>query len=232
MILKKQCKVNGVIIPNDYKEVYDLFGIESTCPKDILNFLTITNNEDVEIDINSGGGSVFAGAEIYSALKAYSGKVIVNVTSLAGSAASIIMCAGSVVRISPAAQVMIHNSSAVAAGDYHDMEKTAEVLKSINDSICHVYQLKTGKPQEVLLDLMDKETWFSGKEAIENGFADELLFANTSINSIAASVYNLPILPQQVIQKTKNLLNEKKQSKVLIAKEQLALLKLKGEMYE
>lgn len=120
-------KVNGPIISNGDKWFYDWFDEDGTCPNDIIEHLP-DNGEDVEITINSYGGLVDQGNEIYTALKSYSGKVTVNVV-MAGSAASIIAMAGTVVRMSPVGQMMIHNVSMGAGGDYHAMDKASEILK-------------------------------------------------------------------------------------------------------
>ena len=112
----------------------------------------------MEVIINSGGGSVFAASEIYTTLKSYMGNVIVKIVGLAASAASVVAMAGTKVLMSPTAQMMIHNVTTYAEGDYRDMEHTAVILKNANDTIANAYRLKSGKTQEELLALMDDET--------------------------------------------------------------------------
>lgn len=169
-----QLKVNGDIISNGDKWIYDFYEIDSTCPNDILEQLP-KDSSDVEITINSGGGLVTSGNEIYTALKSYSGHVTVNIIN-AGSAASIIAMSGDKVRISPVGQIMIHNVSMGAVGDYHDMEKASEILQKANEALANAYRLKTGMSKAVLLEKMDKETWLNAEEAKEYGFADEIMF--------------------------------------------------------
>ena len=169
-----QLKVNGDIISNGDKWVYDFYEIDSTCPNDILDQLP-KDGSDVEITINSGGGLVTSGNEIYTALKSYDGHVTVNIIN-AGSAASIIAMSGDKVRISPVGQIMIHNVSMGAIGDYHDMDKASEILQKANEALANAYRLKTGMSKAVLLEKMDKETWLNAEEAKEYGFADEIMF--------------------------------------------------------
>ncbi|WP_161945125.1 Clp protease ClpP, partial [Streptococcus suis] len=90
--------------------------------------------EDIEIHINSGGGSVFAGSEIFTALKSYSGKKVVKIVGLAASAASVIAMAGDVIEMSPTAQMMIHNVSSFASGDHTALRKEADVIEAMNQS--------------------------------------------------------------------------------------------------
>ena len=80
--------VKGVIIPQDYKRVYDWFDMESTTPKDVADALADANGQPIEVYINSGGGYVHAGADIYTALCEYTGEVNIKII-YAASAASV-----------------------------------------------------------------------------------------------------------------------------------------------
>lgn len=219
--------IKGPIISNSDAWIYEYFGIEATSPNAVNKVVEKANGEDLEVEINSGGGSVFAGSEIYTVLKSYKGSVTVKIVGLAASAASVIAMAGKKIMISPTAQIMIHNVSSCAAGDYREMEHTAEILKNTNKTIANAYRLKTGKAQEELLSLMDKETWMTAQKAKELGFVDEIMFEELQF---AASTSYSGLLPTEVINKMRNTVKspaQKKESDSLIAK--LKLLKLKGE---
>ena len=82
--------VKGTIVSSDEAWIYDWFGIENTSPKPIRDALARARGEPVDVYINSGGGDIFAGSEIYSELRAYKGPVALHVTGLAASAASVI----------------------------------------------------------------------------------------------------------------------------------------------
>lgn len=166
--------IKGVIIPSDYGWIYDLFGIENTSPKKVTDALAEAAGEDIEVHINSGGGSVFAGAEIYSALISYTGNVKIKIVGLAGSAASMAATAG-YCEISPAGMIMIHNCSGSADGDYREMYGAGNRLQQINRTIANTYIAKTGMSQEELLGLMDDETWMTAQEALEYGFVDAVM---------------------------------------------------------
>lgn len=202
--------VKGTIVDSSDKWIYEWFDMEATCPKDIENAVEKANGEDLEIYINSGGGSVFAGSEIYTLLKDYRGNSTVKIVGIAGSAASVIAMAGKKILISPPAQVMIHNVSAGIQGDYRNMEHGAEILKNANKAIANAYILKTGMKQEELLELMNKETWMDAQKAKELGFADEIMFDEG--NQLTNSINNSTVLPNEVINKVRNLLSEKKQN--------------------
>jgi ATP-dependent Clp protease protease subunit len=132
--------------------------------------------KDVTVRINSPGGDVMAGAEIYSALREHSlngyGKVTVIVTALAASAASVIAMAGDRILMSPTAYMMIHNPWSVAVGDAHEMRKTARTLDVISEGLINAYQQRTGKSRDELKRMLDAETWMSAGTAVTEGFAD------------------------------------------------------------
>ena len=195
----KKIDVKGTIISNNLQDIYDWVGIEATSPNKVINSLP-QSNEDVEIYINSGGGDVFAGSEIFTALKEYKCKVTVKVIGLAASAASVIAMAGDKVLMSPTAQLMIHNVSTTVGGDYRAFEHTAEVLKSANQSIANAYKTRTGKSDEELKSLMDAETWFNAQSAIEHGFADEMMF-DESLGGTLVANYGANLLSDEVIAK-------------------------------
>nr|WP_205608921.1 head maturation protease, ClpP-related [Clostridium sporogenes] len=189
--------------------IYDWFEMDSTCPKDIEESLDkAKKNEEIEVIINSGGGSVFAGSEIYSLLKDHKGKITGKIVGLAASSASIIAMGCEILKISPTGQLMIHRASMINTGNSEDFEKSAEILKGIDKSIANAYILKTGLKQDELLDLMAKETWLDAKTAKNMGFIDEIMFDED--NKIVAS-FNSGVIPPQIINKLRNEFKEEKQ---------------------
>ncbi len=135
---------------------------------------------DVVVWINSPGGSVIVGSEIYTMLRSYNGRVRVVIDGIAASAASVIAMAGDEVVMSPTAYMMIHCSSIWAAGNAADMAHAAEVLQEIDKGIVAAYVLKTGRSEEELLDMMARETWMNAAKAKELGFCDRILYAEAA----------------------------------------------------
>lgn len=185
--------IKGPIITNGEKWLYDWFGMDATCPNDID---LPGDGSDITVMINSGGGYVHVGNEIYTMLKQYAGHVTIDIIE-ACSAASVIAMAGNTVRCTPTGQIMIHNVSSYTEGDYRDMEHAAEVLQKANESICAAYELKTGKSREELLAMMDRETWMTAEEAKEMGFVDEILFQEEKPLKLVANCESL--LPDNVV---------------------------------
>ena len=133
---------------------------------------------DITVWINSPGGDVFAAAQIYNMLMDYKGNVTIKIDGLAASAASVIAMAGTEVLMSPVAMMMIHNPMTVAIGDSQEMQKAIEMLSEVKESIINAYEIKSGLSRSKISRLMDAESWFNAKKAIEMGFVDKLLFAD------------------------------------------------------
>ncbi|NQM89555.1 Clp protease ClpP [Streptococcus suis] len=145
---------------------------------------------DLTLWINSPGGDVFAAAQIYNMLMDYKGDVHVVIDGLAASAASVIAMAGTTVSMSPVAMMMIHNPWTVAQGEAKDMQKVIEMLGEIKESIINAYELRTGLSRTKLSHLMDSESWFNAKKAVELGFADKILFDKQEEHGMETESYS------------------------------------------
>jgi ATP-dependent Clp protease protease subunit len=132
----------------------------------------------ISVWINSPGGDVFAAAQIYNMLMDYPYDVTVKIDGLAASAASVIAMAGTTVEMSPVAMMMIHNPATIAIGDSEEMKKAVKMLDEVKESIMNAYEIKTGLARDKISKLMDAESWFNAKKAVELGFADKILFAD------------------------------------------------------
>lgn len=226
--MAKKINIKGPIVSSSDAWIYEWFGIEVTSPNSVNKAIDEANGEELEVEINSGGGSVFAGSEIYTALRSYKGNVTVKIVGLAASAASVIAMAGKKIMMSPTAQMMMHNVSTYASGDYRDMEHTAEILKNSNDTIANAYRIKSGMTQEDLLAMMDKETWMTAEKAKGYGLIDEVMFED-ELTLVASTSYS-GMLPPEVISKMRNKLQNEKA--VNTAKTKFNYLKLKGAKNE
>ena len=135
-----------------------------------------SDSGDITVWINSPGGNVFAGAQIYTMLRDYPGKVTVKIDAVAASAASVVAMAGDTVLMSPVAMLFVHDPSTIAMGNARDMERAIATLNEVKESIINAYAFKTGLTHNRIAKLMENETWMNAKKAVELGFADEILF--------------------------------------------------------
>lgn len=171
--MPKVINVKGTVVSDDDAWIYNWFGIEAVSPNAISAALAEADGDDVVIRINSNGGDIFAGSEIYDLISSYEGNVLIRIVGMAASAASVIAMAAES-EIAPTGLMMIHNVQSGAHGDYRDMEHSAEVLREANRSIMAAYREKTGMSEDELLSLMDNETFMSADTAIEFGFVDKM----------------------------------------------------------
>lgn len=155
----------------------DMFG-EGVTAKRISAALRSIGNHDVVVNINSPGGDFFEGVAIYNLLQGHSKKVTTRILGMAASAASVIAMAGDEVQIAKSGFIMIHNTQAVVVGDRNDMRQFADALDTFDNSLADVYAARTGLETKAITKMMDKETFLSGQDAIDKGFADGFLAAD------------------------------------------------------
>ena len=180
--MKHRIDIRGRISPNDDRDVLEFWDIEYTTPSDVHKILDQTaDGDDIDVYINSGGGEIFAGSEIYTALReqAQTRNINIYITGVAASAASVIAMAAHSA-ISPTAQLMVHCVSTIAAGNHNDMERAAEELREADRAMCRAYMDKSGMSEEDALALMEAETWLSASRAVELGLIDEIMFEEST----------------------------------------------------
>ena len=219
--------IAGVIVPDDDLRVYNLYGITATAPSSVRQALQDANGADVVVTINSGGGDVFAGDEIYTILREYPGHVLIRIQSMAASAAAIIAMARES-EMSPVAQLMIHNVSSGARGDYREMDRASKRLRTANQAIAAAFVAKTGKSEAEILELMDNETWYSAQQAVAEGFVDRIIApAQTAEKPMQlAASFGSGLLPPRVIEDAKAHLKNTAQA---IAEAEYSYLILEGK---
>lgn len=226
--MKHRVDIRGSLVPNDYKWYYDWFEMDSTCPNDVKK---ITDNlkpgDEVEVYINSPGGVIDVGSEIYTILRETE-NVRIYITGEACSAASVVAMAGTCM-MSPTALMMVHCVSTCAAGNHNEMEHMAGVLRTADEALCSAYVAKSGMSREEALSMMEHETYLTAEQAKEKGLIDGIMFEENKAQALVAGP--LFVLPsKEQMEKAKHMVKESEISQevsdLLI---QLNLLKLKGE---
>lgn len=155
----------------------DWFG-EGITAKSVGEQLQRLGEAPVTVQINSPGGDFFEGLAIYNLLNGYPGAVTVQVLGIAASSASIVAMSGDDIQIAKAGMMMIHNTQWVAIGDRHVMLETHNTMKVFDETLARLYTDRTGLEVDEVAAMMDATTFMSGPDAIEKGFADELLPAD------------------------------------------------------
>ncbi len=207
MITMETVPIKGVVSSDDDAEVYQFFGYSTVTPTGVITALKNAGGMPIKAEINSPGGDVFAGSEIFTALKNYSGNVEVDIVGLAASAASIIAMAGDQVKISPTGQLMIHRASTVSQGNSDDLSSDLQGLDSTDQAIVNVYQEKTGMDPQNIYRMMSEETRINAQEAVKQGFADEIMFTNQT-TTVANTIDSQKLLSKDIISKVKSLMHK------------------------
>lgn len=160
--------------------IYDVVGEDwwtgqGMTAKVVSAVLRKNKGKEITVNINSPGGDFFEGLAIYNLLKEHDAPITVRVVGMAASAASVIAMAGTTIKIAEAGFFMIHNTWHVCVGNKHDMQERADTLAKFDESMVGIYAKKTGMDRDEITDMMDAETWISGADSVEQGFATQFL---------------------------------------------------------
>lgn len=131
--------------------------------------------KELNVRLNSPGGSVFDGVAIYNLLRQHPANITTTIDGIAASIASIIFQAGDRRVMAANGSYMIHDPWTMAYGSADDLRRQAEVLDKLADSLRTTYVNRSGLTAETVRELMSEETWFSATEALEAGFVDEVV---------------------------------------------------------
>lgn len=150
---------------------------DEVTPKQFADDLSALGEvSEINVRINSNGGDVFAAQAINSQLRAHKAKINVYIDGIAASAATVVAMAGDTIHIPSSGMMMIHDPLTNLYGMYNakELQECIEVLSTVKESIINAYVVKTGKAKEELFEIMENETWLTGEQAVEQGFADKL----------------------------------------------------------
>lgn len=151
---------------------------EGLSAKDVSVFLADNQDSPVHVRINSSGGLVYDGMQIYNGLANHRAGVTVTIEGLAFSAASMIAMAGKRIRMHEASDIGIHRAWGAAIGNAKAMRGVAEWLDTIDTHLIDIYESRSGQSRASItkwIDGTDDGTLFPAKKAVELGFADEVI---------------------------------------------------------
>lgn len=191
--MRFQMKATGeadVYIFEDIGENWTGTGITAKAFVKEFDSLLKKNPTNINIHLNSNGGSVSDGIAIANTIKRVKDKTTVYVDGFAASIASIIALAGSKNVMASNALFMIHNPKGFAMGDSRDMAKMGATLDTVKEALVSTYTEKTGKSAAEIAAKMDAETWFTAQEAKEYGFADEVMGESPVLNQVSQASWN------------------------------------------
>jgi len=169
--------VYGYIVTRKYVEEKNNPDVTAKDFDKMLKDVVAQGAKKLTLRINSGGGNVYQAVAMRTMLlNAPFDAVNVRIDGICASAATLLACIPDAhVSIAEGAMFMIHNPSDAVWGNASDMERCAQMLRKMESDVRGIYAKRCGKEDAELQNLMDAETWFTAQEAVDAGFADELL---------------------------------------------------------
>jgi ATP-dependent Clp protease, protease subunit len=144
--------------------------------------------DDLDVYLNTPGGSVFEGIAIFNQFVRHKAKITMHVDALCASIGTIIMMAGNSIHMANNAQIMIHDPSGVCWGTADEMDKYADTLREVKNTLIDTYVARTKcKPEEVS-KWMEDETWMRASVALERGFIDKIEEGGAQNSAVLAPI--------------------------------------------
>lgn len=169
---KDVINLRGVIVEDG--SIYRYFGEECICPKDFEEALNKCKHDNIRLNINSQGGSVYAGIEIHNLIKDSEKNIEVCVTGRAFSAATIIMMASEKRIMKESTQILIHKVSTFLYGNVDDFKKAIEDLERVDSNILDIYRPHFKGSDEELKELISDDRLMNTDEALKLGFITDI----------------------------------------------------------
>ncbi len=214
-VVKNNKKSADLMIMGDIVD-YEWFE-EDVTPQKILNELEgLGEIKELNLFVNSGGGSVEAGLAIQHILVDYKAKnnvKIIGTVSFACSIATAILMACDTIKMHKNALFMIHPASCQAEGTAEDMRKQADVLEVVTNALIQGYLPRFKGSEEELAQAVASETWYTAEEAIKWGFADELIEPLQMAGSAKGyTINNVLFERKEIVDKIKKVIETKNES--------------------
>lgn len=209
--------LSGELIPSDWAEIYRRWGYASGfyCPDDVRNAIdNLEPGEELLLEVNSIGGSVFGGNEIYALLEGCPNPTRAVIQSMAASAASYMIMPCNRIEIHLPAQLMIHRASTYAWGNSEDLQQAQQMLDVTDEAILNTYCRRCGDrvSREELAFMMENETYIGAADALRYGLVDSIIGGEKDAQSglLVASAFNNTVKAMRTLPDIQTLLDAEK----------------------
>ena len=174
---------------------------------------SLKSKKNITVHINSVGGDLYAGISIYNRLKSLEANITTINDGLAASAGSIIFQAGNTRRVNAGSNIMVHQAMGMLYGWYNigALKKVIRQLDAGNKAAVAIYSEASGRSQDEMKALVDRESWFTGQEAVDAGLADEVISdavpvsmslsadrAHMMVNGVSMSTRGMSNIPSRI----------------------------------
>ena len=179
-------------------EIHEEIGLWGISAKEFIADIKDKNYQTINLTIHSPGGNLFDGLAMYHALKNHPATVNATVLAMAGSAASVVLMAADNIAMPVDSYVFIHDPSLVAGGNSSDLREAADLLDRFGENIINIYERRTGMARDELKAMMAREEFIAAADAVEMGFADELVDAVKVAANAAGFARRLKNMPTSI----------------------------------
>lgn len=179
-----------------YGDIGSSWWSDSVSASQLLEMIEAADGKNIDLHINSGGGSVFDAFAMMTSLKNHKGYVTAYVDGLACSAASFLIAAADKIVASSVAWVMIHNASGCCRGTSDELREAADWMERVNATIVDIYSKRGVHDADYYRTAMDAETWYSAEEAVAAGLVDEIEEAVSIAACVTADKATLDSIPE------------------------------------
>lgn len=159
--------------------IYDQIGMDwwgdGLSARDFREQFNAIKADEINLHINSPGGSIYEGLAIYNTIKSHPAKINGYVDGIAASISSVLLMAADTIIMPENADLLVHKPWSGIVGNSDDMRNEADELDRMEDQIAKIYSDRTGINSKEISRMMSSETWISGNDAVEMGFADEVI---------------------------------------------------------
>jgi len=146
----------------------------------LLFLESVDSRKDIQIYLNTPGGSVYAGLGIYDTMQYINPDVATICTGMAASMGAILLCAGTKGKRTALkhSRILIHQPMGSAEGQASDIEITAREIQKLKKELYDIISLHSGKAYKEILKDADRDYWMTAQEALDYGMIDEILVKN------------------------------------------------------
>lgn len=179
--------INGTIMSDEWAGAMRYYGLnDNTCPGDVRR--AVESGEDVNVYINSDGGELVAGIEMYSILVEYAGNTTAYIQSRAASAATVAMMGCRRIVAEAPSLICIHNPTVYADGTAAKLRHAADDLDNVKGAIIAAYRRHATVSDDELSKLMDRDVWITADEAKNVGIVDEIATRGAASGTIVNGI--------------------------------------------
>jgi len=173
-------------IPTDWWTGKKVDGLYIELEKFLEDLKNLEDMENVRFNINSIGGSVDAGVSIFNKIRSMQANTTTVVEGAADSAAALVAQAGDVRKVCIGSEMMVHCASAMLFDTYNSkqLDEVKNMLDAADKRIAGLLADRTGKAEAEVKRMMQKTTWMTAEEAVENGFADEVVNETVKVENV------------------------------------------------